>query len=160
MLETGQWTQLGSSPLGNHSWLTAAICRDHLFLLEGCGGRERDSLHSLHMGALVETLQDTPTRQKKKAGLPWKQLRSAPVSNTTCVCAKGQLLAVGGIDGGGRTTDQIWSLGEGERWRVVGNLKSQRYRSLVAVTATGSLLVIGGLTKTRFTDHMEIFDAF
>ena len=162
--ETDQWSQLASSPLGNYSWLTAVICRDHLYLLEGSGARERDYLHTLHMGALVESIRDhTPSARPKvkRAGLPWKQVKSPPVSNTTCVCAKERLLVVGGIDTAGKTTSQVWAMADGgERWKAVGSLKSQRYRSLVSVTATGSLLVIGGLTKTRFTDHMEIFDAF
>ena len=88
-------------------------------------------------------------------------MKHAPASNTTCVCAKGKLIAVGGIDAEGKTTNEIWAFNESSNsWSKVGTLKSHRYRSLVGVTATGSLLIIGGLTKTRLTDHMEVFDTF
>ena len=163
LLETEQWTHVASSPLGNYSWLTAVLCGDQLYLLEGNGARERDNLHALHMGALVETLLDPVARQQrgKRGGLPWKQVQPAPASNTTCVCAKGQLVVVGGIDQSGKSTNQIWAFDRSkDTWKTIGSLKSHRYRSLVGVTATGSLLVIGGLTKTNFTDQMEIFDSY
>ena len=163
LLETGVWSHLASSPLGNYSWLTAVLCGDQLYLLEGNGTREKDKMHALHMGALVEALRDPVAQQQwgKRGGLPWRHVRAAPTSNTTCVCAKGQLVAVGGIDQSGKTTNQIWAFDKAsDRWKTIGSLKSHRYRSLVSVTATGSLLVIGGLTKTTFTDHMEIFDCF
>jgi hypothetical protein len=163
VLETGQWSTVASSPLGNYSWLTAVVCQDQLYLLEGNGVREKDNLHALHMGALVEGLRQPVAQQHRgrRGGLRWRQVRPAPASNTTCVCAKGQLVAVGGIDTSGKTTNQIWAFNNGkDQWKTLGSLKSHRYRSLVSVTATGSLLVIGGLTKTNFTDRMEIFDSF
>ena len=163
VLETEQWSTVASSPLGNYSWLTAVLCEDQLYLLEGNGVRERDNIHVLHMGALVEGLREPVTQQHRgrRGGLPWRQVRPAPASNTTCVCAKGQLVAVGGIDTSGKTTNQIWAFNKSkDQWKTLGSLKSHRYRSLVSVTATGSLLVIGGLTKTNFTDQMEIFDSY
>ena len=164
LLETNTWCRVSGSPLGNYSWLTAVLCGEQLYLVEGLGSRERDRAHSLHMGALVESIveQPTPRSRKTSAGnLPWKRVKHAPASNTTCVCARGRLIAVGGIDTDGKTTNEIWALNESSgSWGKVGSLKSRRYRSLVGVTATGSLLVIGGLTKTRLTDHIEVFDTF
>lgn len=162
LVDTGTWSRLASSPLGNYSWLTAVLCGDQLYLVEGLGSREKDKIHSVHMGAVVESIQPPPTGRTRKASngnLPWKRIKPAPASNTTCVCAKGKLIAVGGIDANGKSTNDIWAFHESS-WKSIGSLKSYRYRSLVGVTAIGTLLVIGGLTKTRLTDHMEIFDMF
>lgn len=164
VVDTGQWSRLASSPLGDYSWLSAIVCGDQLYLVEGQGSREKDRLHSLHLGALLEGIRDQPTTRTRKtstSGLPWKRVKPPPASNTTCVSAKGKLIAVGGIDVNGKTTNDIWALNESsERWKTIGSLKSYRYRSLVGVTAIGSLLVIGGLTKTTLTDQMEVFDSF
>ena len=164
LLETGAWSRVSASPLGNYSWLTAVLCEGQLVLVEGSGARERDKVHTLPMGALVQALQEQTagdTGATKPANLPWKRVRQTPASNTTCVWAKGKLIAVGGIRSDGKSTNEIWAYNESaDLWKSIGNLKSHRYRALVGVTATGSLLVIGGLTKTKLTDRMEVFDSF
>ena len=162
LLETNTWFRVGGSPLGNYSSLSAMLCEERLYLVEGCGVRERDRAHSLHTGALVESIRETSsTAHSKRSQLPWRKIKPVPVSHTTCTCSRGKLLAVGGINGNGQSTNEIWEYVEGgDRWKTIGNLKTFRYRSLVGVTATGSLLVIGGLTKTKLTNCMEIFDAF
>ena len=162
LLETYTWCRVSSSPLGNYSWLSAVLCREQLYLVEGYGAIEKDTIHCLNMGVLIENIQEYPApRGTKKSNISWRKVTPAPASNTTCVCAKSKLVAVGGIAANGKMSNEIWAYNESSnKWKSIGRLKAQRYRSLVCVTATGSLLVIGGLTKTKLTSDMETFDSF
>lgn len=72
-----------------------------------------------------------------------------------------RLYLVGGIkteDATSAPTDEVWSLGPGEReWRREPSL--QRSRGALATVATDRLLVaVGGVDGTRALDTVEIFD--
>lgn len=154
------WSKVASSPLGSCHRLSAVVCGTQLYLVEARRGVEKDRIHSLPLEDIQHTLQTRGGRRTRSHGLPWKPLKYVPASNSTCASVSGTLIAVGGIDERGGSTNQIWAFNEStERWKSVGKMKTARYRSLVGVAHNSTLFVVGGLTKTGSTAETEVFSS-
>lgn len=157
-LQTRVWSKVASSPLGSCHRLSAVVCHRKVYLVEARRGTEKDRIHALPLEEIQRSLQARGGKRTQSHGLPWKLLKNVPASNSTCTSVSGSLMAVGGIDGLGGSTNQIWAFNESsERWRLVGRMKTARYRSLVGVAHNSTLFVVGGLTKTGVTDKTEVF---
>ena len=126
-------------------WTSAAICGDRLYMLGGL-----DSYHftkSVLACSLTSLLQ---SNSKTKSHSVWKRIFDVPVYSSTCVAVDGELLAVGGRDGGwdGRreATSAVCKYEPTSgSWHVISNMPTSGYLSLVAVLPTNDMMVVGGI---------------
>ena len=88
----------------------------------------------------------------------WHIITDVPVGRSTCAAVNGELLAIGGADGGGTSAVHKYSPTT-YSWDIISHMPSARHLSLVAVFPTNEIMVVGGYTSvTNCTNKVEIAD--
>ena len=94
----------------------------------------------------------------------WREISRLPVALSTLVSFSGDLLAIGGRDGSGSPTSDVYRYdSHTDSWNVVSQMKNKRPRCL-AVTLPGEfIIVVGGRTSTSSpsvteSDSVEILE--
>ena len=157
--ETLQWSTASSLP---HSLCgeLAAICGDRVYMLGGFDQSMKftKSLFTCSLAALLQSCQPQSLGARLKtlslASRPkvWHQLADTPVTFSTWVALRGQLLAVGGKDSDDKQTASIHMYNTTTNsWEVISHMATPRHRCLVAVLPHNELMVVGGITPDSDT---------
>ena len=87
----------------------------------------------------------------------WKKVATSPVTETTCVSAHGQLLAIGGWDLDNVPTSAVHMHNPTtDSWEVISHMGTPRYNCIAAIFPNNQLMVVGGYTSGYVeTDSVE-----
>ena len=163
-LEEKQWLRAASLPSEIFSG-SASICGDRLYLLGGWVALSTItySVMTCSLRALVNSCRDVAEDQPKNAERKpengdekeevWSYAPMLPVTKSSCVSFRGELLAVGGQLKTGEPTARIWRYDAvGRRWAEFGECLEARSQCYVAALPDDRQLVVaGGFTGRNFT---------
>ena len=141
--DTLQWFTAASlaRPL---SYTSAAISGDSLYV--GGGFLSGEPTKSVLRCSVSDLLQSTASGNLSGAPV-WRDIAELPVSFSTLVTFRGQLLAVGGQKGRDLTTAVYRYDAASNSWRVFSYMCVQRLRCLAAVLPGDKMIVVGGDAK-------------
>jgi hypothetical protein len=164
--DTKRWTPV--APLPEKCWsLTTAVCGDILYVGGGCG--DNTSVYSVFSCPLPELLASSNTlgsrvqRALLSSRKLWRQVSSLPVTDSTLVSFRGDLLAVGGVDHSAHnsTADVYRYDPHTDSWTVATQTKNKRSYCFAVNLTDDHLVVVGGITeylRLRKTSEVEIFE--
>ena len=129
---------------------SAVVCGDLLYVIgENC-------VYSYLLSALPNSKRPDKSLQSPV----WKQLPDLPLHNSTPAILAGQLVCVGGTQGGGVSTprdDSIHQLVDGQ-WVNIKTISSVRNLCLVVTPSPDRMLVVGGVTGSSYSDSVELYE--
>ena len=144
-IPTRQWST--ASHLPHPFGLTSGtICGDKLYL---AGGYVRihkcsKSVVTCSISDLLSSLGASSLSPANKTGV-WETVQDLPITGSTVVTLRGQLLAIGGRDDSGRATAAVDCYdNHTDSWHAVSEMKNRRYQCLAASLPGDHLLVVGG----------------
>ena len=164
---TKQWTVV--SPLPQKlSELSGTVCGDTLYL---AGGLLNYSLSKSVFTCTIPDLMTSPNtlgsrirRKIFRSQNVWRVISSLPVTESTLVSFSGDLLAIGGEDGSGCPTSDVYRYdSRTDSWNVVSRMKNKRPRCLAVTLPGDRIIVVGGATSTSVpyvteSDSVEILE--
>ena len=159
-INTKQWTTVSPLPQKLSQLLSATVCGDTLYLAGGytdCSPSKSVftcSIPDLFM-TTSNTLGSRIRRTFSRSQNVWREISSLPVTGSTLVSFSGELLTIGGRDGLGNPTSDVYRYDSHTDSRnVVSQMKKKRSRCL-AVTLPGEcIFVVGGYDS----DSVEILE--
>ena len=165
--DTLQWTTAANLP-EPHSCYSLTVCGENLYMLGGWDlYAPTRSVVSCSLSALFQSCNSPPT-QPEMSSPPmspkiqvWSKLSDLPVTSSTAVSLKGQLLAIGGSEphtGSTMTAAYAYDPIENE-WKIIGQLRTPRQLCFVVVLPDDKLMVVGGRTSAKTnsaTDSVEL----
>ena len=123
---------------------SATICGDQLNVIEDANG------YSCSLSSLPS--RDQPITSPLT--LSWKPLPHLPVEVSTAATLCGQLVLIGGRQGGSYV-NSIHQL-VGEEWVKIGSMARGRYYCLVVSPSPDKIIIVGGLDNTiQFIDDVQ-----
>ena len=137
------------------------ICGDRIYLL---GGADKDiestqSVYSCSLAALLLSGGSGLIRARSRSSSSgtWTRAANLPVSQSTAVSLRGQLIAVGGRDSHQQYCADIRRYNPSSNsWEVISHMATPRCRCLAAVLPDNQLMVVGGWIYYRnTTDSVE-----
>ena len=150
-IETLVWSTAVSLP-HPYLWASVTICEDHLYILGGFDRSDRSK--SVLTCSLTKLLQSCSEASSDPV---WYRIADDPVTDSTCAAVNGELVAIGGMDTGDKTTAAVHKYNPTNSWDVISNMPTARYRCLVVVLPTNEMMVVGGKTSYfNFTDNVVI----
>ena len=162
-ISSQQWSTASRLPQPFDS-MSATICGDQLYLAGGYDETDKASKSFLTC-SLADLLppQSLGARLRRalfladKTGV-WRQAKNLPVTRSTLTTLDGRLLAIGGKDDSDKSITAVHCYDtRTDSWNVVSQMKSARFRCLVATLPEDRLLVVGGFTTGgERTDSLEI----
>ena len=169
--ETQQWSSVAHLPEKLYL-ASATVCGDSVYLLGGWKDYRvrNDSVYTCSLKALLQSsvktigghLASALSLQSSKFSA-WRRVAKLAVTQSTCVCLNGQLLAIGGYCHSNRsvTADVHLYNEDTESWEVISHLLEPRCKCFAAVLPDNQLMVIGGnkesdLNSDGKTDLVEI----
>ena len=161
--ETLQWSTAHSLPYLLCGEL-AAICGDQVYMLGGSDQRGKlskslftCSLSSLRLSCQPQFLGEQLNTSLASRSEVWHQLADTPVTSSTWVALRGQLMAVGGCDSDDKQTTAIHMYNTTTNsWEIISHMATPRHQCLVAVLPHNELMVVGGFTPHGKTNTVEI----
>ena len=105
------------------------------------------------------TTQPLSPAQPSRASRVWREIAELPVVMSALVTLRGQLLAIGGsvTDTGDDETSEVRQYDvTTNSWSVISHMNTKRRRCFAAVLPNDLVMVVGGVTPNRCTDHVEI----
>ena len=139
--KTLHWSTVASLP---HVLLdsTATICGGRMYI---AGGNNGEWIKSVLMCEVRDLLQSATQPQSPAASGVWRTVAELPVTRTSLVTLRGQLLAIGGdTTSGGETSDVRQYDAATDSWKVISHMNTKRYRFFAAVLPNDRVLVVGG----------------
>ena len=151
----------------NHQWSTAAdlpeplemvsacICEDKVYML---GAYNSESAYSCVLESLLHSCQ-SELHLKGISTIIWSKIAELPVSRSTCVSLRDQLLAIGGRECKKPTSAIYRYDSAGDSWTITDMTTVARYDCFSAVITTNqTIVVIGGFVDDSFSqsDTVEL----
>ena len=160
---TLKWSTVSSLP---HpvSHAVATICGGRLYLGGGFSSHVFDPIKSVATCEVRDLLQSRSQSIAARLGLSssppvWKEIASLPVSYSSLVTFKGQLLAVGGSSNGffAGSTSEVWQYDAiTNSWSVISQMRLKQNRILAAALFNNTLMICGGYTPDSITAAVEV----
>lgn len=155
-LDSKQWLTATSLPTEVFSG-SAAVCGDRVYILGGWVslGTITYSVMTCSLRALVNSCKQPcmgngATKSEDKD--VWSYGTILPVTKSTCVSFRSQLLVVGGQDKNGSPTHTIWMYKTvSKSWVEFSECEVARSQCYAAVLPGNQLMVAGGFTGRQFT---------
>ena len=146
--QTKQWCIANSLPFPT-SCPSVSICGEHLYLHAGYASSEvKCSIIRCPLAALGSSSQIPAS---------WEAIPSLPVQNSTLVTVKGHLLAVGGENSRGNSTNRILQYDvDAGSWQMVSEISIVRSRCLTAILPNRKLMVTAGSMVDRVIELLTI----
>ena len=150
----------------NHQWSVAAdlpeplemasacICEDKVYML---GAYNSESAYSCVLESLILSCHSEVYLESMST--IWNKMAKLPISRSTCVSLRGQLLAIGGRECTKPTSAIYRYSSAGDTWTITDMTTVARYDCFSAVIATNqTLVVIGGFVDDSYTqsDTVEL----
>ena len=114
---------------------SATVCDDKLYVVGFSNKGYSCSLQNLPSG-------EEPNREQLTYPISWTQLPCLPVTGSTPATLSGELILIGGREGG-LQGNSIHQLVNG-KWVEIGTTSSGRYECLVIRKSPGELMIVGG----------------
>ena len=152
-IQTLLWSTAASLP---HPYISASatICRDHLYILGGFySGSVTPSVLTCSLTKLLQSCSGTLSNSV------WSRITDVPVRRSTCAAVNGELVAVGGLLAGSKTTAAVHKYNPTTNsWDLINNMPTARFNCLAAVLPTNQMMVVGGYRQffSYLTDKVEI----
>ena len=155
---TLRWSTAASLP---HSWYeaTATICGDRLYIAGGSTGEWTKSVFMCEVRDLLQSAtatqpqsllarlrlsQPQPPAVTQVSGV-WRAVAELPVTRSSLVALRGQLLAIGGTStSGGETSDVHQYDAATDSWNVISHMTTKRYRFFAAALPNDRVIAMGG----------------
>ena len=139
-----KWHELSTlpQPLVHPS---ATICGNQVHVIGYCGKG-----FSMFLQALPSSAQPTTAEY---CTVSWSLLPPLPVTNSTIVTLCGQLVIIGGKQGGSPVSS-IHQLVD-RKWVAIGSMSAGRYWCLVVSPSPDKMMIIGGQRGTAKLDNVE-----
>ena len=128
---------------------SATVCEGSIYLVGGDDQTNQrvKSVFTCSLKDLLQSAQKTKTQSTVKKHPVWHMIKDLPVKRSTCVTLNGQLLAVGGEDSDGKSTNNIYTYNTATNsWDIISQMHIARRNCLVTVLPGNRLMVVGGLT--------------
>ena len=138
-----QWLSATGLPVSCRR-MSAAITHGTLYLLGGSLGKK---VLSVSLSALT---------QNTKPPAVWRALPDAPLEYSTAIAVHGSLLAVGGSNGGQRSSAIHVYNQEKNEWNKVGDLPTERTYCACCLLPSGEILVAGGEDRNDWSSRMDV----
>ena len=139
-----QWLSATGLPVSCRR-MSAAITHNTLYLLGGSLGKK---VLTVSLSALTQT--DKPPAQ-------WRTLPDTPLEGSTAIAVHGSLLAVGGSDGGQRSSVIHVYDQEKNAWNKMGDLPTKQKYCACCLFPNGEILVAGGEDhNNKWTNRMDV----
>ena len=162
--KTLHWSTVASLP---HplSQATPTICGGRMYI---GGGSRGDSLYvdnkTVIMCEVSDLLQSATTQplspaQHSRASRVWREIAELPVVMSALVTLQGHSLAIGGsiTAAGDDETSEVRQYDvTTNSWNVISHMNTKRRHCFAAVLPNDLVMVVGGFTPNRCTDHVEI----
>ena len=165
--DTLQWATAANLP-EPHSCYSLTVCGESLYMLGGWDlYSPTRSVISCSLSTLLQSCVSPTSEPELSSPLMspqarvWSKLSDLPVTSSTAVSLKGQLLAIGGNEPHtGSTTTTTYAYDPIEnKWQIVGQLRTPRQLCFAVVLSDDKLMVVGGRTSAKTssaTDSVEI----
>ena len=145
--ETGQWSTLAPLPFALHL-MSTAISNGRCYLIGGAdqGGADHTAC-SAPLPLLIESAS-----QPSPSSAVWEVLPNCPLYGSTAAELGGCVLALGGMTQAGVSSTDVYLYSRNRKsWRrtTVVNLPIASYRATSAALAGDSIVVVGGLERSR-----------
>ena len=150
---TKQWSTAAALPQPV-TRAPAAICGDQVYILGV------SNIYTCSVISLIRSCKSfLATLRRRETGV-WITGNAPPVTETTCVSIKNQLLAIGGkgLDEEPTAAARMYNPAT-DSWEVISHMWTPRWRCIAAVLPTHQLMVVGGYTGKSFetvTDSVEL----
>ena len=145
---------------------SAALCGGHIHFLGGVMGyigAEKRCMFSCSMDNLLRSCTRGRDRKHKPLVNTWRTTPGPPVTNSTCVAFRGQLLSIGGNGADGKPTSAVYGFNaETGTWSIVSYMCMPRSKCFAAVLPGDEILhrdevlVVGGNSTNGKTDTLEL----
>ena len=137
--ETKQWSIAADLPQPV-SHAPAAVCGDQIYIM----GK---AMYTCSIQPLLRSIRNGSSRV-------WKEVSAPPVTETTCVSIRGQLLAIGGTDSYETPTSAVHMYNPTtDSWEVISHMGTPRKSCIAAVFPNNQLMVVGGYNTTFGTTN-------
>ena len=160
-INTKQWTTAYPLPQ-KQAHLSATVCGDTLYFAGGYNVGYRPS-KSVLTCSLPDLLPSTSlgSRLRRRLSISlnvWKEISNVPVVEATLVSFNGHLLAIGGCNNSGNTTNDVYRYDSNtDSWNVVSQMKNNRSSCLAVIHPNDQLIVLGGFRESfNQSDSVEI----
>lgn len=160
-VDTKQWYAASSLPLQMYS-ASASICDNELYIFGGCA--EVNSITYSILTCSIRNLigscrksgsKDTEGGREKEEKV-WSYGPLLPVTRSTSISFRNQLLAVGGQNRAGDPSKGILGYDVASKsWVECGQLVEARSQCHAAVLPNDELMVVGGFTGKNFTEGTD-----
>lgn len=162
-IKTQQWSTAADLPIPTY-FGSLVLVDSRVYMLGGCDKPGRGVLgtksgYSCALNALLpsslRSLRErfTSVFTTGRANV-WSRIADLPVTQSTCVSFRGQLLSVGGkVDSKSTAAIHMYDP-SGSSWKVISHMATARFDCLVAVLPNDQLMVVGG--RMGETDIVEI----
>ena len=126
--------------------ITATLCEDQVYVM--------DYLGNIYTSSLTTLLSTRPTATPSTHST-WRPLNTPPVTSSTLSTIGSQVVVVGGMRGGTRTTD-VLTLNNGE-WNRIGSMSTVRYLPIVVIVSEDKMAVVGsGYHTSSSSSHYSV----
>ena len=125
--------------------ITATLCEDQVYVMNWEG--------NIYTSSLTTLLSTRPTATPSTHST-WRPLKTAPVRGSTLSTIRSQVVVVGGVRGGTRTTN-ISTLNNGV-WTRIGSMSTGRYSPIVIVVNGDKMAVMGDSLLSSSSHSVEL----
>ena len=161
-IETHVWHPAASLPEPVYT-MSATIAKGWLYLLGGYGKHGPTSaVFSCPIDSLINPQSESScdveatAKTSTKKAMVWHCMSDLPVTLSTCVTLSDRVVAVGGSDSDGNSTDAVRMYDpQPNKWLVVGFMPTARSECL-AVTVQKSIITAGGYSTAKWSRKVEV----
>jgi len=161
-IDTREWYPAASLPEPVYA-MSATIAQERLYLLGGYGQHgPTPTVFSCPIDSLINPRSESScdveatTKTSTKKAMVWHCMADLPVTLSTCVTLSDRVVAVGGSDSDGNSTDAVHMYDpQSKKWQVVGCMPTARSECL-AVTAQKNIITAGGYSTAKWSEKVEV----
>lgn len=157
VIATHKWC----SVVGPVTYASGTICGDHIYLLGGWKTvAPTKAVYTCSLTDLFQTCKLRSVREQLTQSLSgvgharWDKIADLPVTRSTCVTLRGQLLAIGGEHDSllaPPTSEVRVYRPSSNRWEVFSKMSIKRRSCLAVTLRNNQVMVVGGRTTTATT---------
>ena len=163
-IKTREWHHAPSLPEPVYA-MSATVAQEHLYLLGGYGKHgPTPAVFVCPIDSLIdppsESSPDVESTASSKPGAEeatvWYRAADLPVKLSTCVTLSDRVVAIGGSDSDGSSTDAVHMYDpQSWKWPVVGFMPTARSECLAA-TMQKSVITAGGYSTAKWFKKVEV----
>lgn len=156
-----QWFAVSSlpKPLNNLEILSCTET-EHIYLVGEAetGKNKTAAVYSYSVEQLLHTKRAVGSILPEAIDKIWNELPSTPTQHSSHVIINRQVVTLGGLTDTNEASNEVYYLDMSrQRWDKIAHMPTARLKSLVGYhPLSKTLIILGGLTKIRPTDQIDI----